>query len=49
MPASRFPGVPHGAAQVTAFTDATGAGRPTAAAVLAGYRDRAPAGTGTVA
>ncbi|MFD9306884.1 MFS transporter [Streptomyces sp. NPDC060048] len=52
--ASRFHGVPHDAAQVTAFTDAMGAGLRTAAAVLllaavavvAGYRDRAPAGAG---
>ncbi|MBT2448301.1 hypothetical protein J7F03_14670 [Streptomyces sp. ISL-43] len=54
VPASRFHGVPHDSAQVTAFTDAMGAGLRTAAAVLpvsavavvAGYRDRAPAGTG---
>ncbi|MGW6709655.1 MFS transporter [Streptomyces sp. NPDC054956] len=49
--ASRFHGVPHGAAEVTAFTDAMGVGLRTAAAVLllaavavlAGYRERTPA------
>ncbi|CAM5341084.1 MFS transporter [Streptomyces avidinii] len=52
--ASRFHGVPQGPAQVTAFTDAMGAALRTVAgalllaaiAVVAGYRNRAGAGSG---
>lgn len=53
--ASRFHGVPHDAAQVTAFTDAMGVALRTAAVVLllsavvvmAGYRKRTPAPAGS--